>query len=109
MDEQLKLAHKVVDVVGRANRKICVTHLRYNGDKRESSSAQFQLLARKKEDGKFQQIVYVNYYFEEFIYLLHVMNSVYKKFITNQPNCKVLKKNFSSVYSLSFFFYSSQD
>ena len=28
MDEQLKLAHKVVDVVDRANRKICVTLLR---------------------------------------------------------------------------------
>ena len=25
-DEQLKLAHKVVDVVDRANKKICVTH-----------------------------------------------------------------------------------
>ena len=30
MDEQLKLAHKVVDVVDRANRKICVTLLRYH-------------------------------------------------------------------------------
>ena len=29
MDEQLKLAHKVLDVVDRANRKICVTLLRY--------------------------------------------------------------------------------
>ena len=28
MDEQLKLAHKVFDVVIRANRKICVTLLR---------------------------------------------------------------------------------
>ena len=37
MDEQLKLAHKVVDVVDRANRKICVTLLRYNVDKPESS------------------------------------------------------------------------
>ena len=27
MDEQLKLAHKVVDVVDRANRKFCVTLL----------------------------------------------------------------------------------
>ena len=27
MDEQLKLAHKVVDVVDRANRKVCVTLL----------------------------------------------------------------------------------
>ena len=33
MDEQLKLAHKAVDVVDRANRKICVTLLRYNVDK----------------------------------------------------------------------------
>ena len=33
LDEQLKLAHKVVDVVDRANRKICVTLLRYNVDK----------------------------------------------------------------------------
>ena len=36
MDEQLKLAHKVVDVVDRANRKICVTLLRCNVDKPES-------------------------------------------------------------------------
>ena len=32
MDEQLKLAHKVIDVVDRANRKICMTLLRYNMD-----------------------------------------------------------------------------
>ena len=36
IDEQLKLAHKVVDVVDRASRKICVTLLRYNVDKPES-------------------------------------------------------------------------
>ena len=40
IDEQLKLAHKVVDVVDRANRKYCVTLLRYNVDKPESSIAQ---------------------------------------------------------------------
>ena len=44
MDEQLKLAHKVVDVVDRANRKICVTLLRKNLDKLESSYAQFDYL-----------------------------------------------------------------
>ena len=32
-DEQLKLAHKLVDVVNRANRKIYVTLLRYSVDK----------------------------------------------------------------------------
>ena len=90
MDEQLKLAHKVVDVVDRANRKICVTLLRYNVDKPESSYAQVRLFARKKEDGKFQQVVYVNIKLAEFICLLDVMNSVYDKVITNQPICNVL-------------------
>ena len=61
MDEQLKLAHKVVDVLDRANRKICVTQLRYKVDKPENSHAQVRPFARKKEDEKFQQVVYVNY------------------------------------------------
>ena len=90
MDEHLKLAHKVVDVVDRANRKICVTRLRYNVDKPESSYAQVRLFARKKEDDKFQQVAYVNYKLEEFSYLLDVMISVYDKVITNQPVCNVL-------------------
>ena len=83
MDEQLKLAHKLVDVVHRANAKICVTLLRYNVEKPESSYAQVQLFAGKKEDEKFQQVVHVNYKLEKFIYLLDVMISVYYKVITN--------------------------
>ena len=66
MDEQLKLAHQVVGVVDRAIRQSCVTLLRYNVDKLESSFAQVRLFARKKEDEKFQQNVYVNYKLEEF-------------------------------------------
>ena len=50
MDEQLTLAHKVVEVVDRANRKICVTLLRYNVDKPGSSYFQVRLFARMKED-----------------------------------------------------------
>ena len=53
MDEQPELAQKVVDVVERANRKICVTLLRYNVDNPQSSCAQVRLFARKKEDEKF--------------------------------------------------------
>ena len=87
IDEQLKLAHKVVD---RANRKICVTLLRYNVEKPESSYAQVRSFAWKKEDEKFQQVVYVYYKVEEFIYLLDVMNSLYDKVITNQRICNVL-------------------
>ena len=90
MDEQLKLAHKVVDVVDRTNRKICVTLLRYNVDKPESSYAQVRLFARKKEHEKFRQVVYVNYKLEEFIYLFDLMNSVYDKVVTNQSICNVL-------------------
>ena len=90
LDEQLELAHKVVDVVHRANRKINVTLLRYNVENPESSYAQVRLFARKTEDEKFQQVVYVNYKLEEFIYLLDVMRSVYDEIFTNQPNCNVL-------------------
>ena len=85
LKEQLKLAHKVIDVVDRTNKKICVTLLRYNEDKPESSYAQVRLFARKKEDKKFQQVVYVKYKIEEFIHLLDIMNSVYDKNNTNQP------------------------
>ena len=102
MDEQLKLAHKVVDVVDRTNRKNCVTLLRYNVDKLENSYAQVQLFARKKEDAEFQQVVYMNYQLEEFIYLLDVMNSVYVKVFTNQPICTVLLSNMVIQITLGF-------
>ena len=55
MDEQLKLAHKVVDVADRANRKIFATLLRYNVDKPENS-AQVRLFARKKERRSFNKL-----------------------------------------------------
>ena len=82
-NEQLKLAHKVCEVMQRANREICVTLLQYSVEKLESSYAQVRIFARKKEDEKFQQVFYVNYRFEELIYLLVVMISVYDKVIAN--------------------------
>ena len=90
MEEQLKLVHKVIDVVDCPNRKICVTLLRYKLDNPDTSYAQVRLFGRKTEEEKFQQIVYVKFTLDEFIYLLDVMNSVYDKVITNQPFCKVL-------------------
>ena len=89
MDEKLKLAHKVIIKVDWADRKICVTLMRYNVEKPERSYAQVRLFERKKEDEKFQQVVYVKYKLEDFIYLLDVMNSVYDKVIINQPICNV--------------------
>ena len=58
-DEQLNMAHKVVDVVDRATKNICVTLLRYNVNKPDNSYSQVRLSARKKEDEKFKQVVYV--------------------------------------------------
>ena len=90
MEEQLKLVQKVIDVVDRPNRKICVTLLRYKVDNPDTSYAQVRFFGRKKEEEIFQQFVYVNYRLDEFVYLLDVMNSVYDKVIANQPNFNVL-------------------
>ena len=64
MDEEFKLAHEVVDVAKRANRKICVTLLRYIVNKLEISIAQVWKFARRKEDCKLQQNVYLKYVLE---------------------------------------------
>ena len=104
MEEQLKLFHKVIDVVDCSNRRICVTLLRYKVDNPDTSYAQFRLFGRKKEEEKFQQIVYVNYKLDEFVYLLDVMISVYDKIFANQPICKVLQKVIATIYSNDLFF-----
>ena len=92
MDEQLKLAHKVVDVVDRANRKICVTLLRFNVDKPENFYAEARLFARRKEVEKFQQVVYLNYKLEEFIYLLVVMILYTIKLLLINPSVMFYRK-----------------
>ena len=82
--------HKVVEVVDRSHKKICVTMLRYNVEKPEVSYVQVRLFGRRKDEEKFNQIVYVNYKLEDFIFLLDVINSVYVKVIANEPLCNVL-------------------
>ena len=89
MEEHLRLTHKVVEFVDRQHRNICVTMLRYNVEKPKTSYVQVQLFGRRKDDEKFNQIVYVNYKLDEFFYLLDVMNSVYDKVIANEPLCNV--------------------
>ena len=68
MEEQLKLTHKVVEVVDRPHRKICVTMLRFNVEKPETSYVQVRLFGKRKDEEKFNQSVYVNYKLEEFIF-----------------------------------------
>ena len=60
MEEQLNLTHRIVEVAGRPHRKICVTMLRYNVEKPETSFFQMRLFGRRKDEEKFNQINYVN-------------------------------------------------
>ena len=90
IEEQPKLRHKVVEVVVRPHRKICVTMLRYNMEKPETSYVQVRLFGRRKDEETFNQIVYVNYKPDIFIYLFDIMKSVYDKVIANEPLCNVL-------------------
>ena len=90
MEEQLKLTNKVVEVVDRSHRKICVTMLRYNLEEPETSNVQVRLLARRKDEEKFNQIVYVNQKLDKFNYLLDEMKSVYHRVLANESLCNVL-------------------
>ena len=69
MDQQVKVSHKVTDVLDWANKKFSKTLLRYIVDNPESSDTQVRLIV-KKEDEKFQQSVYVSYKLKEILYLL---------------------------------------
>ena len=110
MEEQLKLTHKVVEVVDRPHRKICVAMLRYNVEKPETSFVQLRLFGRRKNEENFNQIVYVKYILDEFTYLLDLMNSAYDKVISNEPPSNVLYQVIAIFYSLlSFSFYLSQN
>ena len=50
MEEQRKLTHRVVEVVDWPHRKICVTMLRYNVEKPETSYDQVRLFGRRKDE-----------------------------------------------------------
>ena len=102
IEEQLELVQKVIHVVDRPKRRVCVTLLRYKADKPETSFAQVRLFARKKEEDKFQQLVYVNYKLDEIVYLLDVMKSVYDKVFANQPICNVFVKRNCNFLQYSF-------
>ena len=67
MEKQLKLPHRILEVVDRPHRKICVTMLRYNVEKPDTSYVQVRLFGRRKDAEKINQIVYVSYKLDEFI------------------------------------------
>ena len=103
MEEQLKLTHKIVEIVDRPHRKICMTMLRYNVEQPKTSYVQVRLSGRRKEEEKINQIVYVNYTLDDFIFLLDLMDSVYDKIISNETRCNVLQQVIATNRSLRTF------
>ena len=73
MDEQLKVAQNVVDIIDRANRKICVTMLRYSAVQCEFICS-FPKICRRNGGQEGSKIVYVSITLEDYIYLLDVLN-----------------------------------
>ena len=80
----------MIEIAEGVKRKVCVTLLRYKEDNPETSYAQMRLFTRRTEDEHFQQLVYVNYKIDEFIYLLDVMISVCDKVINNEQLCNIV-------------------
>ena len=56
-EEQLRLTHKVVEVVDRSHRKICLNMLRYNVEKPETSYVQVRLFGKRRDEEKFYQFI----------------------------------------------------
>ena len=90
LDEQLKHAQKAITIVDRPKRKIFATMKKYCMDELESSYVQLRLFTRNSEHDKFQQLVFVNYKYDEFLYLLDVITSISDQVLSNQSPCNLV-------------------
>ena len=90
LDEQLKHVQKAITIVDRSKRKIIATMKKYYVEKPESAYVQIRLFTRKTETEKFQQIVFVNYKLDEFLFLLDVINNVSEQALSNQSLCNIV-------------------
>ena len=75
-DEQLKHVQKAITIVDRPRNKMFATMKKYCMDELESTYVQLRLLTRNSEHDKFQQLVFVNYKYDEFLYLLDNITSI---------------------------------
>ena len=90
LDEQLKHVQKAITIVDRPKRKLFATMKKYCMDKPESTYVQLRLFTRTSEHDKFQQLVFVNYKFDEFLYLLDVIISISDHVLSNQSLCNIV-------------------
>ena len=90
LDEQLKHVQKAITIVDRPKRKIIATMKKYCMDKPESTYVQLRLFTRNSEHDKFQQLVFVNYKYDEYLYLLDVITSISDQVLSNQSLCNIV-------------------
>ena len=84
LDEQLKHVQKAITIVDRPKRKIFATMKKYCMDKPESTYVQLRLFTRNSEHDKFQQLVFANNKYDEFLFLLDVFTSMSDQVLSNQ-------------------------
>ena len=90
LDEQLKHVQKAIKIVDRPKRKTFATMKKYCMDKPESTYVQLRLFTRNSEHDKFQQLVFVNYKYDEFLFLLDVFTSISDQVLSNQSLCNLV-------------------
>ena len=90
LDEQLKHVQKAISFVDRPKRKIIATMKKYCMEKPESTYVQLRLFTRNSEHDKFQQLVSVNYKYDDFLYLLDVITSISDQVLSNQTLCNIV-------------------
>ena len=90
LDEQLKHVQKAITIVDRPKRKIIAIMKKYCMDKPESTYVQLRLFTRNSQHDKFQQLVFVNYKYDEFLCLLDVINSISDQVLSNQSLCNIV-------------------
>ena len=90
LDEQLKHVQKAITIVDRPKRKIFATMKKYCMDKPESTYVQLRLFTRNSELDKFQLLVFVNYKYDGFLFLLDVITSISDQVLSNQSLCNLV-------------------
>ena len=90
LDEQLKHIQKAITIVERPKRKIIATMKKHCMDKPETTYVQLRLFTRNSEHDKLQQLVLVNYKYDEFLYLLDVITSIADQVLSNQSLCNIV-------------------
>ena len=84
--------------------------LQYNVEKPDRSDAEFEFLARKKEEEKVSQIAYVHDKLDKFKFQLDEMISVFVKIIANWSICNIFwkLKATNSIFLVNFCLFESR-